>query len=255
MVLTLGQMTGSPDWHAPEGLDFPQLVRSLQSQAEVVSAFAERIGCFGYDTYAIGSLPEPEAPGPGRFFLHNWPDIWAEQYFEQGYGPEDPTLIAAARCREPVTISEIRAGKAGFWPSPKGIEMLDFAASLGRSSGLVVPIFGPNGYRGIVAMGGNNNDPSEPRRALLHLWSIYAHNRALELQPQSESHINGHAALSPREISVLKGSAMGEDDEAISQTLGISIRTVRFHFENARRKLRCKTRSEAVATATSLHLL
>lgn len=47
----------------------------------------------------------------------------------------------------------------------------------------------------------------------------------------------------------------GLSDEEIAMVTGITVRTVRFHFENVRRKTHARSRSEAIATAINLHLL
>jgi DNA-binding CsgD family transcriptional regulator len=65
----------------------------------------------------------------------------------------------------------------------------------------------------------------------------------------------GPTALSTREVEVLRAARDGHRDAAIAETLGLSVRTVRFHFENARRKLGSSTRAEALARAMNLHLI
>ena len=47
----------------------------------------------------------------------------------------------------------------------------------------------------------------------------------------------------------------GLTDAAIASEAGITIRTVRFHFDNIRRKLNARTRAGAVAEAVARHLL
>lgn len=52
--------------------------------------------------------------------------------------------------------------------------------------------------------------------------------------------------LTQRETNVLQLLAGGKSDTEVSATLGISARTVRFHLENAKRKLQVATRAQAV---------
>lgn len=55
--------------------------------------------------------------------------------------------------------------------------------------------------------------------------------------------------LTTREIEVLRQLTTGKPDQAISQHLGISKRTVRYHLQNIYAKLGVKRRSEAIVWA------
>jgi DNA-binding CsgD family transcriptional regulator len=59
----------------------------------------------------------------------------------------------------------------------------------------------------------------------------------------------GWAALSPREIRLLKLFAEGHQNKTAAGELGISIHTVGFHLRSIYEKLHVHTRSEAVARA------
>lgn len=61
--------------------------------------------------------------------------------------------------------------------------------------------------------------------------------------------------LTPRERDVLRWVAEGKSDWEISVILGLSEATVRFHVDNARRKLHAATRAHAVARLAAIGLL
>lgn len=61
--------------------------------------------------------------------------------------------------------------------------------------------------------------------------------------------------LSPRELAVLELAATGLRSKAIAGKLGISARTVEWHFNGIFTKLGVSSRIEAVLEATNLHLL
>jgi DNA-binding CsgD family transcriptional regulator len=61
--------------------------------------------------------------------------------------------------------------------------------------------------------------------------------------------------LSPREAAILRWAAAGKTDAEIGVMLKISARTVRFHTDNAKRKLRVTTRIQAVTEALRLGLI
>lgn len=59
---------------------------------------------------------------------------------------------------------------------------------------------------------------------------------------------SGNAAgLTPRELECLKSAAEGMSNRLIAKRLHVSVRTVKYHFENILRKLDASRRGEAVA--------
>jgi LuxR family transcriptional regulator, quorum-sensing system regulator BjaR1 len=227
--------------------------RLCRTAQEVGALLIAALTPFGMKNYAIGGMPTPADPNPTSFMFHNWPEEWQKLYFEQNFAAVDPVPRAAMTTSMPLTIGEIRAGKAGFVPGPEANAYFEAGERLVGGKGLVVPICGPHGYHGIVALVGENEDFSDEDRAKLHLLAIYAHDRLLDLFGRSSKPNGMH--LSSREVEVMRHARNGLGDEAIAQQLGISARTVRFHFENARHKLGVKTRAEALVTAVGLHLL
>jgi DNA-binding NarL/FixJ family response regulator len=64
-----------------------------------------------------------------------------------------------------------------------------------------------------------------------------------------------YAKLNDREVEVLTWVARGKTSEEISRRLHLSKRTVDFHVDNARIKLRAATRTEAVFKAIAAELI
>ncbi len=67
--------------------------------------------------------------------------------------------------------------------------------------------------------------------------------------PVAPDALDGASALTPRELEVLAMAADGHDNRAIATGLFISERTVKFHLQNAYRKLGARNRTEASAIA------
>lgn len=61
--------------------------------------------------------------------------------------------------------------------------------------------------------------------------------------------------LTTRELDALRYLACGHMNDRIAEKMGIAEVTVRLHLKNARRKLRAKTREQAVAKAMMLKIL
>lgn len=97
-------------------------------------------------------------------------------------------------------------------------------------------------------------------------WRDIKHNALLDLRILASyfhSHVlrlSGHDAseemiVSAKELDCLKWTAAGKTAWEASVILGISERTVRFHLNAAREKLRCATTTQAVAKAVSHKLI
>jgi DNA-binding CsgD family transcriptional regulator len=238
---------------APDLFYFPLQIGALCSGRAVGDALLRVLRPFGMTTYAIGACPHPDAPYPGGFVVDNWPAEWRDLYLARNMGEHDPLLHAVQLNSKPVSVQDIRDGRAGFAPLPEELAVLDAGARLGRPHGLIVPIFGAQGYRGIGCVCGPGPDPDARSRIVLQFLIWHAHERMRALyaaQAGAET-----LRLSLREREVLNAARRGLSDEEIAQAAAITVRTVRFHFENARRKLSARNRTEAIAKAVQLQLL
>lgn len=227
---------------------------ALTSQSAVIDAVLARTRPLGLNTLVAARLPSPDHPYPDDFLVSTWPQEWNQLYYEREFGPDDPVGRAAAMSDRPMTLAQIVAGEAGFAVTAKGHEMLAAAAAFGRPQCILVPVFGAHGYRGIVCFAGDGPDPSPRDMALLSALGTAAHHRLREF------YLAGHAdpdraALTAREKAILRAIQSGDRDEAVARSLRISVRTVRFHVSNVRRKLGVRTRSEALTRAVALHLI
>ncbi len=231
---------------------FPERIARAPTIGAVCAELVALTGPRGFPVYVIGALPHPEAPYPGNFMVTNWPLEFQTAYFERRFGDRDPTLRALAGAARAFTIAELRAGRLGFMPSAAEREVLDYAAGLGYPQGLMVPVWRAQGYAGVAGVCGPGPEPDALLRSQLQFLLEHAHDRlrALWVQPPGAA-----AALTRRETEVLGLARRGLSDAGIAAQAGIAVRTVRFHFENARRKLAARSRPEAIAIAVSRHLL
>lgn len=69
------------------------------------------------------------------------------------------------------------------------------------------------------------------------------------MNPSGEASNPPAPRLSPREADCARMLARGHNYESAGAELGIGQRTVRFHVENAKRKLKARTACELVALA------
>ncbi len=237
----------------PDLFSFPLHLGALGSGRAVGDALVQALRPFGLSTYAIGACPHPDDPYPAGFIVDNWPAEWREIYAFGGMGEHDPVLRAVKLNSAPVSLRDIRKGRAGFVPAAEELAVLDAGRRFGRANGLVVPLFGAQGYRGIGCVCGPGPDPDARERIVIQFLVWHAHERMRTLYA-AEAGVET-LRLSLREREVLNAARRGLGDEEIAQAAAITVRTVRFHFENARRKLAARNRTEAIAKAVQLQLL
>jgi len=237
----------------PAIFGFPCAIAALPTTRAVGMALLRQIEPLGFDTYIIGALPPPDNPHPTPFTVDNLPNGFWDRYLIEGMARHDPGLRALATMAAPVSFRQIRTGGAGFKPTPQELAVLDFAASVGAPEGLIVPVFRAQGYRGIATLAGKGPDPQGPVRTILRFLAEHAHDRMRRLFASTTT--ASGPILTGREVELMILAQRGLNDEEIAMVTGITVRTVRFHFENVRRKVKARSRAEAIAIAINLRLL
>lgn len=233
----------------------------FQSAEAIASRLLDHMRPHGLRYYVFGDTPNPSNPLATPFFVSNLPEAWFKAYSARNFAQIDPVVRAALISPTPILLSTIREGRAGLSIGAPEQDFFDFAASLGIYEGLAIPVYGPRGHRGVVCFAGEGPGPEPANIPLLHLSSLYAYFHMFSLhaagiQPNgTTSQARREALLSPREVEVLTLARGGAGDAQIAYHLGISVRTVRFHFGNARQKLGCRSRTEAIIRADNHNLL
>ncbi|MBI1212053.1 MAG: hypothetical protein GC190_11365 [Alphaproteobacteria bacterium] len=125
--------------------------------------------------------------------------------------------------------------------------------SLYPGQNLIVPVPDSDVAKGVAVIAGDNPDTSTIAKSLIQVATETTFDRAQNL-PNTDGTASP-ALLSPREVAILGWAAAGKTDAEIGGLLKISARTVRFHTDNAKRKLRVSTRIQAVTEALRLGLI
>jgi DNA-binding CsgD family transcriptional regulator len=86
----------------------------------------------------------------------------------------------------------------------------------------------------------------------LRILAEYFHSHMLRLNGYDT---NERLLISARELDCLKCTAEGKTALEASKLLGISERTVRFHLNSAREKMKCANTTEAVARAVGMRMI
>jgi DNA-binding CsgD family transcriptional regulator len=153
-----------------------------------------------------------------------------------------PFVLRALSSPEPFLMSELRDD-----PKTRGAWVEVLADVVRRGDGLVVPVYEGEEPLAGFTFGGEKPDTSPLARAMLQVLAHAAFERYRTLSKGKGFGVPH--ALTVRELQCLRAAASGQNDSQIGSDLGISSRTVRFHIDGAKGKLKANTRVQAIARA------
>jgi|GEM_PF-1539707 len=217
------------------GLSFAEFIQRIQQSKDSSSAFSiwlEGLEDFGLDHAVLGYVVPGREPGKDQYFATNYNAEWLAHYADQHYGRADVTLLMAEQGGGPFSWSEaLRSTEL----SPFQKRIYGEASEFGLRSGISSALMSAPGYSAVysVASSEPNIDCARilaevhARTAVLH--KSFMDHLSIELAPAQP--------LSPREQEVLTQWARGKTAWEISQLLGVSQDTVKFHLKNCYTKL------------------
>lgn len=122
----------------------------------------------------------------------------------------------------------------------------------GINMGIVFPLSSVDSSRFLVRYEGHRSDLSQPEINELSMITIHAFDL---LDRMRRAELATPAALSSRELEVVRWTAQGKTSVEIGQILSLSDHTVNAYMTNAIRKLDCVNRTQLVAKAIRLKLI
>ncbi|MBI1217454.1 MAG: hypothetical protein GC186_02810 [Rhodobacteraceae bacterium] len=206
----------------------------------LAAVFVAAIAPFGFTACACGAyLPAARGPEPHFFFQH-WPAAWTALYTRRNFHAADFSVAEARRRLVPFTWVDVRAQRT---LSRAEQDVWDTVNAWGWSDGLSIPIHGPGGYFGLVAMAGTRA-PSAAEQDQLHLLALRMHDRCRVLTGLA-TFSEPEQTLTTRELECLRWVAAGKTDWEIARIVGLSRETAKTHVDAGRRKLGAATRAVA----------
>lgn len=175
------------------------------------------------------------------FLFHNYPAGWTAHYQEKGYGSLDPVLRHAERCEG-----------AFLWDDPAFLErlserqrrLLNEARAFGVTHGLTIPlardIYLPVSISAVTESGDMD---LEIRRAVGVIGVLVFQRARMILAGLCD---RDEEKLTARERDCLDLKAHGAATREIASRLGISAATVSRHLEQAKLRLKAKSREHAI---------
>lgn len=213
---------------------------SAFSSAMASAATSLELSCFAY--LCLPNHEQEEAR-----LISTYPPPWTAHYLKNHYERLDPVIRQVLLVTEPFdwgnTIEMNGLSVAQH-------QLLEDAAAFGIRYGFTIPIHDGRGPVAAVTFASDDPSPTFRRciiehRRVLQLMALYFHASARR-KLQTGRIVDG-IAMSPREYECLEWSAAGKSAWEIGCILGITRRTVVFHLDNARQKLRVSSLHQAIA--------
>jgi LuxR family transcriptional regulator, quorum-sensing system regulator BjaR1 len=228
---------------ARQAFDFIDEIEPLTEQQPVIDRLDVELRKFGFNAWVVTGLPVPGEQMRDKMLLNGWPAEWSRLYLENNYALEDPVALHCFRSLAPFEWQD-----APYDPitQPAAKAVMEGAIEFRMLNGLSVPIHTMSGFQAVVSMGGQHIDVSADAKRALHLMSIYAHAKAVDVvQPAT----GAQRLLTNRERDILSWTAAGKSAWDISRILGISEHTIKQHLSAIQAKFNTPNKTASVVAA------
>ncbi|MCE7999802.1 MAG: hypothetical protein HEP70_13160 [Rhodobiaceae bacterium] len=235
-----------------EYLDGLQQCKNEEALVAYFEDTAKSVGFAGYNIF-YGPLDARGRVTPelGIYDNSSLPEDLIETYDREEWFSVDPLLALTALPTVPFsTASAFAYAAPGSVTETMWHAMLDFKIE----HELNIPVRRTDGAGQVsLHMAGRSEEAFEHFQAALPLahtimtafFGVFE-NRFLH---QSPLFLTPENPFTPREKDCLKWVAQGQSNADIAERLDVSVRTAKFHVENAMKKINARTRAEAVAIA------
>jgi LuxR family transcriptional activator of conjugal transfer of Ti plasmids len=224
--------------------DLCESMQTAANEAGLEAALARFVQRNGFEWFAY-----IEKSPTTMYGSSSYPAAWQSLYLQRNYVKTDPVLIAAASSATPT-----RWNGESYAADRRHRDFFGVAADHNVRNGIVIPIAGVYGSFVSLSLAGCNNDNGSPafdeNISFLTLAALHYHlqiNRMRELNRQSDQ--TPHSLLGPRAKTCLIWVARGKTIEETAEILGIHEATVRFHLNDARKRLNAVSLPHLVAEA------
>ncbi|CAN7219926.1 autoinducer binding domain-containing protein [Bradyrhizobium sp. LjRoot220] len=232
-----------------EFIDAIQTAHDDDSFERVATRVTQRLG-FRYFAYLRIVEDAPK-------LISSYPKSWTSRYFDLHYEQLDPVV---RRARVEHDLFSWGSGASAPTGNREQRKFFEEATTFGIESGITVPIRG--GFGRVAAFTLATDDwamrPEQlvaKSKNVVQLVGLYFHTHVAARLGAECDQSAGDAVLTQRECQCLAWAARGKTVADTAVLVGIAPRTVVFHLENARRKLRATSIAQCVAEALRRRLL
>lgn len=226
-------------------IDTIHQLRQCRDLDEVHETTCLVLARYGLEHYFVTRMLRPGVDASEDILASSLDDEFLHWYSCHDNSLLDPRLAIGRRRLEAFVWSEAMDLSRQPIMAQRIYSRLDKA---GMTDAITVPVRTLGGLEGTASFGGGSVELSAAQRGELTLFGIALHEQLRKLLPAKTP------VLSSRMRDVLRLGAMGMTSQDISDTLGITKRTVDMHFKEAVRALDSVTRIQAVSRAYRMQL-
>lgn len=227
---------------------------------EVVKSTVAIVRSLGFDNFMYGASASPKLHHESRSYVFTTLSRdWVRRYDQQAYIDIDTRITRALDSPLPLIWDyETERGR-----SAKSDAFLGDSLARGVGSGVVCGMHGANNTRVIFALSSAAARIEDERRSeiverlgdIILLGACFHEIFKKSVVERGLPPLSQGAPLSQRETQCLELAARGLTTQDIALRLGLSERTIQFHFDGIRSKLSAANRQEAVAKAVAEGLI
>jgi LuxR family quorum-sensing system transcriptional regulator SolR len=231
--------------------DFVERSRRATTVADLAGLYSKAIQEEGYENCILTSVRGRN--NVGQVAWYEFPEGYADAYIDKRWERIDPVLACTLRALRPFSWSDV-AEQTRLSKFQRAF--MNECRALKVHSGLVFPFYGPGQRLDVMSISRRTNEaPDITRMANLHAVSLQTWTRFLELSQEQLFQKSEGAALTPRELEVLRWCKDGKTRRDIQEILSISRQTVDFHLANVMKKLGASNQISAVVIALQYGLI
>jgi LuxR family quorum sensing-dependent transcriptional regulator len=231
-----------PYW-GRQALDFVDAIEASKTSASVIAQFERMIGNLGFHAYIMAGIPTSGQSLRQLTIANGWPTEWFELYNRENLSAVDPVPRHCFNTLNPFEWKDAPYDRKYDRPAHR---VMIRARDFRFHEGFCIPIHYDDAT-GAISIAGERPHLDPETKSALHLMSVFAHGRLRTLSRPTP--VASGRRLSGIEAEVLRWAARGKTAWETSQILHISERNVRWHLEEAQRKLMTKNKTATVAIA------
>ncbi|MCW9013933.1 MAG: LuxR family transcriptional regulator [Gammaproteobacteria bacterium] len=233
-----------------------ELCKTAETVDEIHNICSMASNQFGFEQFMYGSRVPTSFVRPQLIIISGYRKDWWDHYTEQEYMKVDPIVNYCANSTIPMQWHELNHPVE----DKKRVQQLaNESSDFGLNSGFSFPVHSPRGEAAMLSFSSSEkpiNAAPRMQDAGPHLMMLayHIHESVMRIFRNSDK-ISPAVILTGREKECLLWAAEGKTSDETAQILHISESTVRFHLNNAARKLNVHTRRHAIARAICLGLI
>lgn len=240
----------------PDCQDLIEQSGKAESVEEIHAICAMACELFGFEQFMYGGRIPTSFVRPQLIIISGYNQDWWDHYNNKNYIKVDPIVDYCSKNILPLQWHSLNAEKH----ENKLVRLLMHESiEFGLNSGLSFPVHTPRGEFAMLSFA-NSQNPQETaplmKYASPHLMQLayHIHDAVMRIF-RAEHETQQTIDLTAREKQCLLWAAEGKTSDETAEILSISESTVRFHLNNAARKLNVHTRRHAIARAICLGLI